>query len=170
MICATSWVTTADYHIERRTEPVRATIASMSSQARLFGIVGLTAISGCAADEAIKAGVNTAMQIGATAAYVATTGGCWGACSYGTHCDEMSAMCVPDTEEDQTHVSDASVDPQLRAPTIPFARGFTAPIGTCEVSGGACVDEGAVCTSAHDECVGQCRCIGLSWQCIESCD
>ncbi len=122
-------------------------------------------LAGCAADEALRAGINTAIHVAATTTYVATTGGCFGACSYGTRCDESSSMCVPDREEDVT----LARDPQLQTAPVPPLHGYGEPIGTCEVSGGACVDEGAVCTLAHAECVGQCRCLGLTWQCLESC-
>lgn len=131
--------------------------------------VGLALLAGCSADEALTAGVNTALNVGLTAAHIAATGGCWGACAYGTHCDEPSAVCVPDREEDLTRNRDPVGDPSPQLPLPPVPRETGEPTSVCEVSGGSCVDEGAVCSIAKAECVGQCRCIGLSWQCLESC-
>ncbi len=131
-------------------------------------LLAMLALTSCSADEALHAGVNTALNVGATAVHVAATGGCWGDCAFGTHCDEASSVCVPDREEDITPLPAPGVDPQLQ--TAPVSNVHSnQPMGVCEVSGGACVDEGAVCALAHAECVGQCRCIGLTWQCLESC-
>lgn len=140
----------------------------MSPHYRHAAFATLVALSGCAADEALHAGINTAMHVGATAAYVAASDGCWGDCMYGTHCDKASSVCVPDEEAALAPASDPA-DPLLQTAPIPSLRPHGEPMGVCEVSGGACVDEGAVCTLAHDECVGQCRCLGLTWQCLESC-
>jgi hypothetical protein len=61
-------------------------------------LIALTLASCAGRNDYTGALVTTAIAMAGTAAYRATTGGCWGQCLHGLVCDRASGMCVPPPE------------------------------------------------------------------------